>query len=431
MNRKILFQVTAPAIVTGLLLVGTCLVSGWSIHRLQRKLSSILSENVASLQAALDLEIRTRQLRYHSLLYLNKPTALVHDQIEADEKAFEEALTVARGASKTPQERTYLDRIEAGYSHYRDEMTRLREEVARTGPRSDFLQLAGTHPIQHIIQPCQDLWRVNREHLEENARESDRVSWQTQLVLLLLGLGGPVGGLLCGYGIVRELTRSMVRAEQLAALGQLAAGVAHEVRNPLMGMKLLVESALRSRNRKPLTEEDLQVIYSEITRLEETVKNFLTFARLPAPERHVCDLRTVVDHSADLVRARARQQGVELAIEAPGQPLPVDLDAGQFQTVLVNLFLNALDAMPRGGRLEVGLAGEAQAVRMRVCDTGAGIPAEMLPRLFTPFASSKPTGTGLGLSLSRRIVEEHGGRISASNREEGGACFTVTLPRNS
>ncbi len=108
--------------------------------------------------------------------------------------------------------------------------------------------------------------------------------------------------------------------------------------------------------------------------------------------------------------------------------MPAEVDRGQWHTVLVNLFFNALDAMPRGGRLEVALEAAADGVRLRVSDTGAGIPPEMQGRLFTPFASSKPTGTGLGLSISRRIVEEHGGRLVAENRPGGGACFTITLP---
>jgi signal transduction histidine kinase len=106
-----------------------------------------------------------------------------------------------------------------------------------------------------------------------------------------------------------------------------------------------------------------------------------------------------------------------------------EVDAAQVRTVLVNLFLNALDAMPGGGRLEVSLAsGPGDWVRLCVADTGGGIAPEMLERLFTPFATTKATGTGLGLSISRRIVEEHDGRLEAANRREGGACFTITLP---
>jgi signal transduction histidine kinase len=221
----------------------------------------------------------------------------------------------------------------------------------------------------------------------------------------------------------------MLRAEQLAAVGQLAAGIAHEVRNPLTGMKLLVEAALRPGSRSTLTEEDLRVIHGEIARMEETVQNFLSFARLPAPRRQVCDLREVAARSLDLTRARAIRQGVAVEVDTPAEPLRADLDPAQLHQVLVNLLLNALDAMPRGGRLGLTLRAVNQECQCIVSDTGPGIAAEMQGRLFTPFASTKATGTGLGLSLARRIVEEHGGHITGNNRREGGARFTIVLPR--
>jgi two-component system sensor histidine kinase HydH len=505
MNRKILFQVAAPAIVIGLLLVGTCLVGAWSISRLQTNLTQILTRNVASLQAALELENTMRRLRYYSLLYLTHPTEPALSQIRDLEQDFAADLDRARQAAQTAEQESYLNKIEAGYRQYHDEMARLREEVAREGPRADFQQLSEkTHPIRFVVDPCQDLRRVSNELLDQTRQESDEVSRQAQRALLLLGLGGPLGGVLCGYGIVRGLHRSiarlqlrvrdvvhrlhaplppaprkeskgdsgslidvasltvasdgdlgdvdrqlervvrrveevmerlrqqhwdMLRAEQLAAVGQLAAGVAHEVRNPLTGMKLLVEAALRPGPRSGLTEEDLRVIHGEIVRLEETVQHFLAFARLPAPKRRVCDLREAVGTSLDLVRARTLRQGVEVEVSAPPGPLPVDIDAGQIHQVLVNLLINALDVMPRGGRLVVALDATEEGCRLCVRDTGPGIPPAMAGRLFTPFASTKPTGTGLGLSLARRIVEEHGGRIAGANHPDGGACFTIVLPK--
>jgi signal transduction histidine kinase len=496
MPRKILFQVAAPAVVVGLLLVGTCVIGAWSVQRLQRNLTHILSRNVASLQAALELENSMRRLRYHSLLYLTRPSADELTQITDEEHAFDAALDRAREAAHTDRERRDIAAIEAGYGRYHDEMARLRNEVARSGPLPDFQQLAQSHPIHFVIGPCEDLRRAGKEQLDESAAESERVGRKAWVLLLLMGVVGPLGGVLCGYGIVRGLNRSiarlqvhvhdvarrldaplppgdrglidvasltvasdadlaavdrqlahvvrrveevmerlrrqhweMLRAEQLAAVGQLAAGVAHEVRNPLTSIKLLVDAALRPGKRSSLTEEDLRVIHGEVDRLEETVESFLSFARLPAPRRAVCDLREAVGRPVELVRPRAQRQNVQVEVEAPPGPLPVEIDTGQFHTVLVNLLFNAIDALPRGGRVDVRLDAPDGVCRLRVCDSGPGIAPEMAGRLFTPFASTKPTGTGLGLSLARRIVEEHGGRIAGDNRPEGGACFTITLPR--
>ncbi len=205
--------------------------------------------------------------------------------------------------------------------------------------------------------------------------------------------------------------------------------MAHEIRNPLTGVKLLVEAALREKNCKPLTAEDLRVIHREIGRLEQIVQGLLDLSRMPPPQRAACDLCDVVRQAAELVRLRADQQHVELDLRLGGEPIDGLVDRGQLHRVLVNLLLNALDGMPQGGVLAVTLeAPPGRDVYLTVTDTGAGISPEVFPRLFMPFTTTKPTGTGLGLSISRRIVEEHGGRISASNRPEGGACFAVTLP---
>jgi signal transduction histidine kinase len=230
-------------------------------------------------------------------------------------------------------------------------------------------------------------------------------------------------------GRLQQQQRELLRTEQLSAVGQLAAGVAHEIRNPLTGIKLLVEAAARQKNPRPLDAEDLRVIHGEVAKLEQTVQNFLTFARLPAPLRAPCDLREVISQASELVRGRAGQQHVEVVVESPEVPVVVPVDRGQIGTVLVNLLLNALDATSKGGRIEVVLEPPANgAVRVVVSDTGSGIPEAVLGRLFTPFVTTKSTGTGLGLSLAARVVEEHGGAVSGGNRPEGGARFVLSLP---
>jgi two-component system sensor histidine kinase HydH len=157
------------------------------------------------------------------------------------------------------------------------------------------------------------------------------------------------------------------------------------------------------------------------------VQDFLDFTRPPALQRRVLDLRDVLEAALALVRTRARQQKVELVGDGPPQPVPALVDRDQLCTVLVNLFINALDAMPRGGRLEVRLGPSDEGIQIVVRDTGGGIAPNVLGQLFTPFTSTKATGTGLGLCISRRIVEDHGGRLCGSNAD-GGACFILTLP---
>jgi signal transduction histidine kinase len=486
MDQKLLLRVTAPAVGIGLVLFAACLVSIRYINRLQASLADILADNVTSLQAAQELEIRVRQLRFHTMLYLMDPQPDRLPPIATDEKRFEEALQAARGAARSSEEKACVQKIAAGYRQYQKEQTSLRATATAPRPVADFPRVADSHPVRLVVDPCQELLRINKEQMEETAAESQRVSHEAHLAMLVIGLAGPVGGLVMGYGVARGLRQSiyrlsvrvqdmaqrlsqkvasvsvaadgdlrgldrqiqhivdkveevtervqqqqrdLLRAEQLSAVGQLAAGVAHEVRNPLTGIKLLVEAALRPRNPRALGPEDLRMIHREIARLEQTVQGFLSFARLPPPQRAPCDLREVLREACDLVRARAEQQEVQIAADLPSQPVRACVDRGQVVTVLVNLFLNALDAMPQGGRLEARLEAPAEeAIRLTVADTGPGIAEALAGRLFTPFTTTKPTGTGLGLSLSRRILEEHGGSITAGNRPEGGARFAITLP---
>lgn len=488
MERRLFLQVTAPTALIGLLLFAVCLVSAWSVNHLQSRLSSILASNVTSLEAAQDLEVTLRKLRFHCYRYLleserARVDSSLHQDLLADDRAFRLALEEAERTAYLPQEIEYIGEIRSAYQRYQEQF----QELSRRPPslKPNYAELAGLNPVQPVIEPCERYCDINKQQMNQISRDSERVSQLLRVVLLLLGFVGPVSGLLIGWNMARGLSRSMhslsvriqgmahhldqeagdvrivpdgdvgnldrqleqvlhrvqdmvrqlqahqrelFRAQQLSALGQLAASVAHEVRNPLMSIKMLVEAALRPNNPRPFTQDNLRVVHGAVARLEKTVQGFLDFARPPALQRGVCDLRAVANEALDLVRARAEQQKVKMNLAAPPEPLFGDVDRAQLGAVLVNLYLNSLDAMPAGGHLQVRLAAHAKEVILSVVDTGTGIRPETLARLFTPFASSKPTGTGLGLCISKRIVEDHGGRIEGGNRPEGGAYFTITLP---
>jgi len=171
------------------------------------------------------------------------------------------------------------------------------------------------------------------------------------------------------------------------------------------------------------------VIELEIRRMERSLQTFLDFARPPKLQRTALDLGPLAEHAVSLVRGRAAKQGVEVRLARPAGPVVAAADADQLRQVLVNLVLNALDAMPHGGRLDIRLVGpEHGAVELSVLDTGPGVAPAIRPRLFEPFVSDKETGLGLGLNVSKRIVEDHGGTLRAFNRPEGGAWFVVKLP---
>jgi two-component system sensor histidine kinase HydH len=228
-------------------------------------------------------------------------------------------------------------------------------------------------------------------------------------------------------GRLRE--RQMVRAEQMAAIGQVAAGVAHELRNPLTSIKGLVQVNLREADARGLPAEDLRVIEHEVRRMERTLQTFLDFARPPRPDRRRLDLAVVIDRVYAVVGGRARKQAVALRLLRPDEPVWVDGDQDQLQQLLLNLVLNALDAMPDGGTVEIDLRRPRDGyVELLVRDTGPGIAGDILPKVFETFVSSKETGIGLGVPVSRRIAEDHGGTLTAFNLPGGGACFALRLP---
>jgi signal transduction histidine kinase len=482
LNRRLLVQMTMPAVLIGLVLLGTCIVGIRSLNRLEANRDRILSRNVKSLQAALELEVRLRQLRIHSFLFVMDPSQERRETVEGDHLQFEEAVDRAKQVVQPGQEQRLVETIEAEYHHYRDEL----KPLPKGSSLADFLRWADAHPIMPLLEPCEQLLQDERDAIEATTRESQAISLQTRHTLLLLGVLGPVGGVVAGFGVawglsrsftrlsvrlqdvhahldrdlgsvrlaaegdlrqidrqleqaaervrevvgqVQERERELLRSEQLAAVGQLAAGVAHEVRNPLASIKLLVGAALKARPPRSLSAEDLQVIHDQVGRLENRVQALLDFARPPETQKRPCDLGQLVRRSLDLVQARMRQQGVKQEIELAPEPATVLGDPDQLTTVLVNLFLNALDAMPAGGRLTVRLRHDPPStVRVSVLDTGPGIDPALSGRLFTPFTSTKPTGTGLGLSICRRVVREHGGTLTGENRPESGACFTISLP---
>ena len=226
--------------------------------------------------------------------------------------------------------------------------------------------------------------------------------------------------------------REAARAERLAVVGELAAGVAHEVRNPLTSVKLLIQAIARNQPPGATDEQRLQIAQQEIARIEATIQELLDFARPPKLRRVQHDVRETLRRALNLVAGRALQGGVSVHEEMGAKPLVVDGDPDQLHQVFINLFLNAIEAMPAGGLLQIcaGLhaAADCDQLQVVVCDSGTGIPEQVMSRLFQPFVTSKERGIGLGLAISRQIVQEHGGRLTGRNAPTGGAVFVVEAP---
>jgi two-component system NtrC family sensor kinase len=229
----------------------------------------------------------------------------------------------------------------------------------------------------------------------------------------------------------------MLQTERLASIGKLAAVVAHEINNPLSGIlvyaKLLHKWIDRGADpaRQPEMRESLQVMESEILRCSAIVHNMLTFARATPMNLGWSDANAVLDRCVRLVQHKLDLAGVQLHLELEPELAAVWCDPGQLEQLLLALVINAIEAMPRGGSLWLRSRSlpESREVELQVQDDGAGIPPEILPRMFEPFQTTKESGgVGLGLAVARQIVERHHGRIEVVSEPGHGAKFVITLP---
>jgi len=227
-----------------------------------------------------------------------------------------------------------------------------------------------------------------------------------------------------------EMSRQMLRAEQLAALGELAAGLTHEIKNQLAGviaaLELLCSDAELGSEQRDLYEQML----SELRRVTGTLTSLLRLAKPQPPHRIDVDMARIVREVTMLFSARLRRQGVELAVDI-SDPMPVlKLDSGLMVQVLVNLLTNSLQATSRGGLVKVIAAPfpMRDGVMLSVIDSGCGITPAQLERIFDPFFTTKDEGTGLGLAICRQIIEQHGGTIAVDSEPGEGTRVTILLP---
>jgi signal transduction histidine kinase len=230
------------------------------------------------------------------------------------------------------------------------------------------------------------------------------------------------------YQSLKRKDLQMMQSEKLAALGEMAASFVHGIRNPL-GIIFGSAETLKKKIPEPVQAEMIQFIREESERINRMLTNFLEFAKPKSPAMREVNLQSLLGRTVDLISIPARAQAVEVIQEYPPDKIFLFLDPEQIHEAIVNLELNALDAMPAGGTLRIHLTQkEEEKVIIRVSDSGEGIPAGMESKIFDPFFTTKEQGTGLGLTIVHTVVKNHGGTISVANNDGGGATFTISLP---
>ena len=229
----------------------------------------------------------------------------------------------------------------------------------------------------------------------------------------------------------KRLEQELLRSERLASLGKMVAHVTHEIKNPLLVLGGFSQQLERLKGLPEDARRKLHLMREEVQRLERFLADLASFTRITPPQKVPTNLVALIHEVAELMETGFKDTGVVFRLEDPPAVPPFPLDPGQIRQVLFNLFKNALEAMPQGGQLTVGLKLEPDQVVLTVTDTGLGIPAEHLPLLFTPFFTTKERGSGLGLTICRGLIEQHGGEIRFDSEVGRGTTCTIRLPLSS
>ncbi len=493
-------KVAVWSVTASLVLLAAGAAAAWYVHVLQGRVSWALADNVTSIRAALKLELTIRELR-NSLDQYN----IAHDR-EFLDRALAQQGTVEQAAwqvtrfASTEYEFGFVGKMNDGLTRFFKQLHEVNEPNGKEAATAGVTEADDRILVNDVLPYIKSYLDFNEAELADRSRDNEAMASWLAVALVVLGVGGAAAGAAAGYGLARGMRRTayqltiplrdvagrlnqvvgpveideqpefedleavlkkiaaevnsviekfhathrqVIRSDQLAALGQLAAGLAHELHNPLMSMKILVQSA-RTEDAAALDSNDLRVLDEEITRLQNLLQSFLTFARPARLERSEVDLRLVISQTVTILTARAARRHVSIPCCMSKKPLLINADEAQLRQVVLNLLLNSLDGVSDNGTIWVELGfgsrlpphalngdGPEQGVFLSVADNGRGLPETDPGRIFEPFFSTKETGLGLGLAICRRIVESHGGAIDAAPCAGGGAVFIVFLPATS
>jgi signal transduction histidine kinase len=418
------------------------------VERLEREFRTLKAD---SFYAGVRMRGDIQRLNETLLRYRLRGEASDAQDFRKQAQDFNAWLSENSAAAVTPLERQFFRQVRTEYDQYQEESALLLQEgvgrlksVPAPSFTSSYERVGGQS--EHLLELCDSFINDQRTSFGDFLRRSQEALSQFQTLLqisfaFVLVLAAALVALV-NRGMIAPLqlqlseTRAQVaRQEKLASLGVLAAGVAHEIRNPLTAIKFRLFSLKKSLPADMAENEDAGVIASEISRLERIVRDFLQFARPSDPAMADVPASEILREVADLLRPQLEKDGITLKLEdSPG--LWVRADAQQIKQVLINLIRNSADSIQGNGviilrvRQESGFARKKpSSVVLEVSDNGKGMPAEVRKRLFDPFFTTKEGGTGLGLPMAARIVERHGGELRYQTEVRRGTTFDIVLPR--
>lgn len=461
------------------------LITIWTTSHTLELTESVVKRDLQALLAAEKLgSSLVMQKGYVTYYYLTGDEQWL-TRLREHQMAFHYWLGAAGDRTRMEEGRRILEEIAKAYERFQDSRDRVIQ-LYREGRKNEGAQQHWTvrdqfHQIHALAETFKNLHEkqiaVNQELYALKARNLTKLAWIALPVALLVGVS--LAMILWGqilepirrlafeqqkpplafpeddrrdevkalsrrvHSLLEDVDRAheeleesrehLIQSEKLAMVGKLAASVAHSIRNPLTSVKMRLFSLERSLNLAPTQREDFEVIAEEIGHIDTIVGNFLEFSRPPKLKMQPVSLSDVVDMALQLLRHRLESYGVRVDVERQGRLPKTSLDPDQMKEVLVNLLLNACEAMGEGGHIRIveesGMMGDQGfVVLVRIKDNGPGIPEQIRERIFEPFFSTKEDGSGLGLAIAKRILQDHKGWIHVHSKPGQGTTFVVGLP---
>jgi len=446
------YSISTRLIAFSIAIVGMASLVAWaaktSWDQLEALHERIQEESVGSFRIADEFQASIYRLNYTLLRFGTRETSAELERFQRESKELQTWLDQQKELHTTPREQAVLDQINHAYNTYlvaAAKVIALAQQSDNQRPMFGALETVAeaSQPLLELgsalVLANHEAHQIWREDFRRSVGQLQVVIFGSLFCLLALGAG-------TSFFVYRQLvaplrtqlaeSRELVaRQEKLASLGVLAAGVAHEIRNPLTAIKVRVFTLREELAGAALGDEDIEVIAGEISRLERIVKDFLHFARPTEPVLETLSASALISDVHELMQSEYAKGAIGLKLERTSRAY-IRADAHQLKQALINLVRNAAESIPRAGTVTLRVregSGLIQNKRqscvfVEVEDTGAGIPPELQPRLFDPFFSTKESGTGLGLSIAARIIERHGGVIKFQTKPQQGTVFSIVLP---
>ena len=460
----------------------TAIATVWFLNTAQENYLRALARDLASLVSAQRLESALVMKKGYITYYVLSGDEEWLSRLAEKRAIFEAELDKAKANAGTGHARAILSRIEGGYIRY----SRDREHVISLYRQDEQEAGAAAHwklrdQFQALSSLCEQYRKIHEASLAEASRGYERLAYKMASLALVALPFGVLLGLLLALVLSRQVLapirrlalpempspddpfcvnevdaldkkvkrlmedrrqslakleqsrEHLIQAEKLAMVGKLSAGVAHSIRNPLTSVKMRLFSLERSLSLNPVQKEDFEVISEEIGHLDTIIANFLEFARPPRLKMQSLSLSDVVDATLALFRHRLESYGMKVSVERGERLPPTQADPEQLKEVLANLLVNSCEAMAQGGKISIRESVENTPegggfVSVEYSDNGPGISPELAEKIFEPFFSTKEEGSGLGLSIAKRVMDEHGGSIRILSTAGSGATFVLKVP---